>query len=69
MRAGDFLVYGNGRKVEIVNFPKISGEPGVQLKDPEAMFFCDTFKTKEEVDKWVSLGVWKIEYSERETGQ
>jgi len=66
MKAGDTLIYGNGKRVEIVNFPAINGAPGVQLRDPDAMFAGDNFKTKADVRQMLKLGIWKIEPKAKE---
>lgn len=59
--AGDTIVYGNGTKAKVINFPKLNGVPGVQLEDPNAIFASDTFKTRESIDAMTALGVWSIE--------
>lgn len=61
MKAGDTLVYGNGQRVVIVNFPDINGQPGVQVDDPTAIIASQCFRLRSDVDSMVSLGVWKIE--------
>ena len=60
MKPGDFLQYADGRKVEIVGFPKINGLIGVQVKDPNAMFFSDNFKQGDTVREMVRHGTWKV---------
>lgn len=61
MKVGDTLIYGNGQRVEIVNFPDINGQPGVQVDDPTAIIASQCFRLRSDVDSMVSLGIWKIE--------
>lgn len=61
LKEGDSIVYATGRKVKIVGFPDINGEPGVQINHPGAIFASQTFKAMAEVDSMVKAKVWTIE--------
>lgn len=61
VRSGDWLVYGNGERVRIVNFPAINGRPGIQLDDKKAMCASDRFQMLERIDRLVANGVFSIE--------
>lgn len=61
MKEGDVIVYGNGHRVKIINFPLINGNPGVQVDDPTALIAEQRFRLRSDVDTMVELGIWKIE--------
>ena len=58
---GSYLVYATGERVRITNYPRINGQPGIQLDVKNAMSFGERFQRLHTVEALVNSGTWKIE--------